>query len=61
MTTQQCYVMLQSSILVPFLAERGVVEGSGHDPSSVVGRVGPYATDNAHQMTADDGGCFSII
>lgn len=53
--------MLQSSIFIPFLAERGVVEGSGHNPSSVAGRVGPYATDKANQMTANDGGCFSIV
>ena len=58
---QQCHTMLQSSILVPFLVERRVVESSGHNSGSMVGRVGPHTTGMANQMTANDGGCFSIV
>lgn len=58
---QQCYTMLQLSILVPFLVERRVVESSGHNSGTMVGRVGPHTTGMANQMTANDGGCFSIV
>ena len=47
--------------LSPFLVECGVVEGSGDDPGSVVGTVGPHATSKLNNLALDTSCCLTGV